>query len=117
MCGGVLVPAYMRAGRVVYWRRTCFVEERGLAEVLADVVWADSHRPLQPSEDHYLPSKDWPDSTRMHIVHLYCQKVQGNQIGSAMVGREVSYGTRAKLSAAAIGNQHALGHDVSDRKS
>jgi hypothetical protein len=76
-CGGVLVPA---GGS---WRRTCFVEERGLAGALAVITYADFTCPLQVSSDHYLPKSVWPEDGRLHNVHLYCQKVQGRQIMNA----------------------------------
>lgn len=78
-CGGVLVPDGYG------WRRACFVDERGLATALADVIWQDGKRPLQPSEDHYWPESHWPGSTRMHTVHLYCQAVQGGLIAGPML--------------------------------
>ena len=100
MCGGVLVPAYMRAGRVVYWRRTCFVEERGIAAVLAGVVYANGARPLQTSQDHYLPSSRWPEDGRLHDVHLYCQNVQGGKIRFTQLTPE-QHSQRGRAGAAA----------------
>src|ERR1017187_3740066 len=84
-CGGVLVPDGDN------WRRTCFVEERSNEAELASIIYADGTRPLQPSGDHYWPLSNWPDSVRMHTVHLYCQHVQAGMInvanGNLAVGR------------------------------
>ena len=52
-CGGVLVPDGDG------WRRTCFVDERELAESLADVVWKCGRGPLQISQDHSWPESNW----------------------------------------------------------
>ncbi len=90
-CGGVLVPDGDG------WRRTCFVEERGLASALAYVIWKDGRHPLQMTNDHYLPVSHWPESKRLHKAHLYCQCVQGRQIGNAN-GRASKGGYAAAVS-------------------
>ena len=95
-CGGVLVPDGDG------WRRTCFVEERGLVLALADVVYADGRRPLQITSDHYFPVSRWPSSARLHTAHLYCQMVQGRRIGNqARLGTKMSDETKTKMSTSA----------------
>jgi hypothetical protein len=93
VCPGVLVPSHVRKrdGKVVYWRRTCFVEERGLRDELEDVVYRDGKRPLQLTVDHVWPRSVWPDRTETHLAHLYCQAVQGGSIGSASQRLSGSY--------------------------
>jgi hypothetical protein len=94
------------------WRRVCFVEERGLSEELTDATYANGTRPLQMSQDHYLPKSHWPEDGRTHDVHLYCQNVQGGTISAGVAGRASSAvsGSREKGLAKGRATQAATGY-------
>ena len=101
-CGGVLVPAFRKkSGRVVYWRRVCFVDERDNRAKLSKLGYKDGRQPLQFTSDHYFPTSRWPDSTRLHTAHLYCQLIQGKRLGyQTRLGSKLTDETKAKMSIA-----------------
>jgi hypothetical protein len=93
-CGGVLVPDGDG------WRRTCFVEERGLGESLKDVMYADGKRPLQLTIDHVIPKSQGGENGPTHLAHLYCQAVQGGSIGGPIIAATFTSEHQSKACAA-----------------